>query len=520
VQKGKARSVADLLGLGIIIPESVRHAARKSPATWALIEQRDTLLLEIQNSSPDRRILLRHQIDSLQRQMKELPELNQILALQLGWPLNLERLQALFSAQWTLAKVNVVMVDWVSLGNHKLMMLVVDKRLKPEVYNLDIDITQVKSWITDKFSDPDMRDRCLDEDVDDPDAVFRQLDPLIAPLQKCTEPKDLLVFSATAPLHLLPLHALKLCEDDRQITLIERNPVVYCPGLTIYEQCVAKALHTLTQSPSANVDHNLGNKGVRLAAVYDVADENAHWLPERDAIYTHMQRLASRLSPTTPPLCGAEVTQSRFREFVDDADLIHFHGHCNFDAGNILQQRLVLARKKDDAAPAAISTPAPALSLSLTSHPAERKKEQLFLLHTNDNNNYFDTNDEDAESLTAREIFSLSLASSPHVTLIACDSAMQNIGPGDEPLGIATAFLCAGAASFMGTLWSMPSREGRAFSDSFYASFHEQSGEEYVDLALALQSAVLNIMRDTRSRSFRYWAPLVLHGAWFCKRFD
>jgi len=520
VQKAKARSVADLLGLGIIIPESVQQAARKSPAAWMLVEQRDTLLLEIQKASPDRRILLRSQIDSLQKQMKEFPELNQISALQLGWPLNLERLQALFSDQWTLAKVNVVMVDWVSLGNRRLVMLVVDRRLKPEVYYLDIDVAQVESWISDNFADPEKREQCLDEDVDDPDAMFRQLDPLIAPLRNCTKRNDLLVFSATAPLHSLPLHALKLCEDGRQITLIERNPVVYCPGLTIYEQCVVKALHTLTQPPSANVNHS---RGVRIAAVYDVADENAYLLPERNAIYTHMRRLASQLSPAASLLLGAEVTKSRFREFVDDAGLIHFHGHCNFDAANVLRHRLILARKKDDTVPAAIPTPAPALSSSLTLHPIERKKDQLFLLHASDNNNYLDTNDEDsaeAESLAVREIFSLSLASSPHVTLIACDSALQNVGPGDEPLGIATAFLCAGAASFMGTLWSMPSREGRAFSDRFYASFHEQSGKEYVDLAQALQSAVVSIMRDTRNRSFRYWAPLVLHGAWFCKRFE
>jgi CHAT domain-containing protein len=235
-----------------------------------------------------------------------------------------------------------------------------------------------------------------------------------------------------------------------------------------------------------------------------------------------MQRLASKLNPAASLLLGAEVTKSRFREFVDDAALIHFHGHCNFDAANVLRQRLVLARKKDDTAPAAISTPAPALSLSLTSHPVERTKDHLFLLHTSDNSNYLDTNDEDSsgtESLTVREIFSLSLAS-PHVTLIACDSAVQTVGPGDEPLGIATAFLCAGATSFMGTLWSMPSREGRAFSDKFYASFYEQSGKEYVDLAQALQSAVVNIMQDTKTRSFRYWAPLVLHGAWFCKRLE
>lgn len=512
VQKGKARSVADILGLGIIIPESVRQIVRKSPAAWMLIEQRDTLLLEIQNAPPEHRIVLRSQIDSLQNQMKELPELNQILALQLGCALNLERLQALFNEQWTVSNVNVVMVDWVSLGNRRLVMLVVDRNLKPNVYDLDIDAAQVCSWIAANFSDSDMRERCLDEDVDDPDAMFRQLDPLIAPLRNCTKQDDLLVFSVTAPLHALPLHALKLHENGKQTTLIKRNPVVYCPALTIYEQCITKALHT---PPLADVNHGVSSR-VRLATVYDITDENTHFLHERDAIYSHMHELASKLSPTASAaslLCGAEVTKSRFREFVNNAGLIHFHGHCNFDAANVLQHKLILARKTSDAAPI--------LSSALTSHPVERTKDLSFLLHSTDNPNYIGANDVDsreAESITAHEIFSLSLASSPHVTLIACDSAVQNVGPGDEPLGIATAFLCAGAASFVGTLWKMPCEEARVFSNRFYTPFYEQNGKEYVNLAQELQGAVGDIMQNTKSRSFRYWAPLVLHGAWFCKR--
>ena len=65
--------------------------------------------------------------------------------------LNLEHLQVLFNDQRTVANVNVVMVDWVSLGRGRLVMLVVDQSLKPEVYHLGIDAAQVDSWISANF---------------------------------------------------------------------------------------------------------------------------------------------------------------------------------------------------------------------------------------------------------------------------------------------------------------------------------------------------------------------------------
>jgi len=50
------------------------------------------------------------------------------------------------------------------------------------------------------------------------------------------------------------------------------------------------------------------------------------------------------------------------------------------------------------------------------------------------------------------DIFSLKLRT-PVVALIACESAHQEAAPGDEPMGIVSAFLVSGASSVLCTLW-------------------------------------------------------------------
>jgi len=52
--------------------------------------------------------------------------------------------------------------------------------------------------------------------------------------------------------------------------------------------------------------------------------------------------------------------------------------------------------------------------------------------------------------------------------LIACGSASESSTPGDEPLGIITSLLCAGASSVIGTLWKVEARQGMNFSRRIY----------------------------------------------------
>lgn len=97
---------------------------------------------------------------------------------------------------------------------------------------------------------------------------------------------------------------------------------------------------------------------------------------------------------------------------------------------------------------------------------------------------------------------------------------------GDEPLGLNTAFIYAGAQAVIGTLWSLRSADGRKFSRLFYDHLSKQAKERQrtsteaareapiVNLAVALQESALQ-MRDEESTEAPYhWASFVLSGVW------
>ena len=136
---------------------------------------------------------------------------------------------------------------------------------------------------------------------------------------------------------------------------------------------------------------------------------------------------------------------------------IHFHGHCRLDKDLITDQSLVLS---------------------------------------------------DGD-FTVRDIFKQKLLGL-HITLIACDSASQSISAGDEPLGMVTALLCAGASSVLGTIWPTTSGTGRNFSAEFYAELMKDSGGHILNLATALQKAVVSIRKERTTRHPCHWASFVL----------
>lgn len=116
-------------------------------------------------------------------------------------------------------------------------------------------------------------------------------------------------------------------------------------------------------------------------------------------------------------------------------------------------------------------------------------------------------------------MFSTSIKTS-HFTLIACASATQTIQQGDEPLGIVTALLCAGASSVVGTMWPIASGAGRAFLKHFSNNLRTSvEGESIVDLAVALQKTVKKLKTGPKAmKEPYYWSSFVLHGAWFYRR--
>lgn len=131
-----------------------------------------------------------------------------------------------------------------------------------------------------------------------------------------------------------------------------------------------------------------------------------------------------------------------------------------------------------------------------------------------------------ARRITVKDLFDIRIKAS-HISLLACASTTQDFQAGDEPLGLVTAFLSAGATSVLGTLWSVQSPAARLFSERFYTYLlmmkssqekEEEGGNEaggVYDLAYATRQAVLDVRQHWEFRTPYDWASFVLHGAWF-----
>ncbi len=124
----------------------------------------------------------------------------------------------------------------------------------------------------------------------------------------------------------------------------------------------------------------------------------------------------------------------------------------------------------------------------------------------------------DDRDVTLRDIFSLASAptrSAYHATLLGCGSGMSKTHVSTDVIGLVPAFLYAGAASTVSTLWSFDDADAAMYAHYFYAEFRTLLRERRnarVDLARANQKAVLSIM-EKRPEMY-HWAPFVLNGYW------
>jgi CHAT domain-containing protein len=121
----------------------------------------------------------------------------------------------------------------------------------------------------------------------------------------------------------------------------------------------------------------------------------------------------------------------------------------------------------------------------------------------------FDSALECADSLlTAREIAELKLKAHL-VYLSACVSGRHDIQPGDEILGLTRAFIRAGAACLVGSLWPISGfKPTRLLMECFYDAWlvRKQSKVE------AMQFAQIEVKK--RFAHPYHWAPFVLVGDW------
>ena len=111
--------------------------------------------------------------------------------------------------------------------------------------------------------------------------------------------------------------------------------------------------------------------------------------------------------------------------------------------------------------------------------------------------------------LNAIDASSLDLQHCELVTLSGCETGLALSGGGDEQLGLARAFLAAGAASLVISLWSVEDTSTNELMQHFYQ--HLLQGESKVQ---ALRSAQCNLLRQADSMYVHpyFWAAFRLVG--------
>ena len=174
-----------------------------------------------------------------------------------------------------------------------------------------------------------------------------------------------------------------------------------------------------------------------------------------------LQDLA-QLYQTTPYLTGT-VTRERFTTMMSNCTLVHFQGHARHVANDPLGSHLVLSDGQ----------------------------------------------------LTARGIFGLPAIAAEHVILAACESAVNVLKTGDDPLGLIPAFLVAGTRSVLATLW----RVNQSSTIYFMRAYHDyllrpSTHQAPFHKAQALRQAVLSLRQHPDYSAPYHWAPFVLYGDW------
>ena len=161
------------------------------------------------------------------------------------------------------------------------------------------------------------------------------------------------------------------------------------------------------------------------------------------------------------PLVGNKATKKRFLRRVESASLIHVAAHGNKDRGEIL-----LAR------PPGMTGIPQATDLMLLISDLEGKRIRAKL-----------------------------------VVLSCCHSGCGDVMKGEGVVGIARAFLGAGARAVLVTLWSVDDKATLCFMCRFY--WYLKNGESANG---ALNQAMNDVREYEKFHHPRYWAPFVLLG--------
>ncbi len=293
-QQAKARGLSDVLGLGSIPPTRLISQLADHPASLALLLRERELVDRIQKVSPEEKIRLRDSLDQLWQAMKRDDHLANYLELRSATALDATELSSLIRQQAS-KEQPIVCIDWIAV-NGQLVLLALRANQPAQLFPLSLHQSAVSQFISSNLSADVFRSTLRDTPE-----VLRELDPLIAPLSDITASEELLIFSPTAPLHGLPLHALEL----KGKPLLERHPIVYCPSLSVLRHCLSRRRQR-QQPPVVGL----------------FGDPNG----DRQAAADLVHELESLFGTTA--LVNSAVTRQAVSEALSRCELVHFQGHA------------------------------------------------------------------------------------------------------------------------------------------------------------------------------------------------
>ena len=294
VQHAKARALSDVLGGGSTPPARVMAQLEQQPDSFKLVLNERELAMRIAKASVAERIGLREDLETLRQRMGQDPSLAEYVEFRTGSALDLADLDAMLSEDANAAS-KCVCIDWYAVED-RVFLIAARTGAQPRMVQLPLPLSMVRAFVADNLGPENFRGNLLDAPE-----VLRELDPLISPLAQLSNPEDLLILSPTGPLHLLPLHALEIDSEP----LLARNPIVYCPSLSVMRQCLARN-RTLANQP--------------VTALF--GDPNGD-RPEAFKLMAHLEQLLA-----TKAFTGKDVTRETFSEAISGNDLIHFQGHA------------------------------------------------------------------------------------------------------------------------------------------------------------------------------------------------
>ena len=261
--------------------------------------------------------------------------------------------------------------------------------------------------------------------------------------------KDLIIVPDEG-LHMVPFAALR---DDNNESLAVKHRIRVLPSFSIMKE--------IFECPSDY--HN--QKGAVIVGDPDVGlvklkgRQEPVLLPRLEQANKEAREIAKMVG--VKPLIGQEATKAHFLEELDNAALVHIAAHGNPEAGEIA-----------------------------FAPPPEKRKPIL---------------DQEDVVLTMAEVQNAKVRAKL-VVLSCCHSARGHIRA-EGVIGIARAFLGAGARSVLASLWAIDDKATIEFMRSFYQ--HLKLGQKASE---ALHQATATLRRSEKFGGPLYWAPFVLIG--------